>query len=389
MVPHEYAPPAVEEDGFDFMELALFFWDRRVTIGAITGAFLVWGILIALLSPVEYQASGTFLPESQSGQSLGSTLVRQYGGLLGLGEQAGGGGLSPSLYPDIIESVPFQVELMNVPITFASLDTTVTAHQYFRDLHPTPKTTYLWRYTFELPWTVWGWIRSGLAAVFSGSGGSETSSVSPGPSPVLQKINRDTVLSLNSQQKSTLSRLRSRLTVAQAGMLISLTAEFPDSRAAAEIGQAGIDILKQYVSEYRTQKALEELQFVREQMEEARKNFEAAQKRLAEFRDSNVNIATAMAQTKEQQLQSEYDLRFNIYNSLAQNLEQAKLRVQEETPVFTTVEPFQVPDGSSKPDTRLIIALYLVAGFIVSCLWVLLKRQWDQFRSFITSGGQL
>ncbi|MDZ7717087.1 MAG: hypothetical protein U5J95_12840 [Balneolaceae bacterium] len=80
-------------------------------------------------------------------------------------------------------------------------------------------------------------------------------------------------------------------------------------------------------------------------MEEARKRFEQAQQQLAEFRDSNINLATAKAQSREQELQSQYDLTFNLYNSLSQRLEQAKLDLQEETPVLTVLQPVSVPLG--------------------------------------------
>ncbi|MDZ7808047.1 MAG: hypothetical protein U5K71_13160 [Gracilimonas sp.] len=64
-----------------------------------------------------------------------------------------------------------------------------------------------------------------------------------------------------------------------------------------------------------------------------------AQIALADFRDSNQGALTNRARTQEQQLQSEYDLAFNLYNGLTQEYEQAKLRVQEETPVFKVLQP--------------------------------------------------
>ena len=52
-------------------------------------------------------------------------------------------------------------------------------------------------------------------------------------------------------------------------------------------------------------------------------------------------------------------LTFNVYNTLAQKLEQDKLRVQEQTPVYTIIEPATVPLKASAPKKMLILV-----GFI-------------------------
>lgn len=359
------------EDEIDLMEVALFFWDRRITIAKITGAFLIFGILIAMLSRVEYQASATLLPETQSPQSSASNLLRQYGGLLGVsgGGNIGGETISPSLYPDIVASLPYQVELMNEPVYFSTMDTTMTPHEYFREFYPPSAIDYIKKYTIGLPGQILNIFRGSKQETFQ--------------SQIVNKINRESVISLSGEQRSTIGKLRNSFTINQEEGLVTLTAEFPDPQAAAEIGLAGINLLKEFVREYRTQKANEELKFVREQVNEAKQRFEKAQLQLAEFRDSNVTLSTAKAQTREQELQSQYDLAFDLFNTLSQNLEQAKLRVQENTPVFTTVEPFQIPSGKSAPNTRLIILMYTFIGLFISILFVLGKKQWVNFKQHL------
>ena len=48
-------------------------------------------------------------------------------------------------------------------------------------------------------------------------------------------------------------------------------------------------------------------------------------------------------------------LTFNVYNTLAQKLEQDKLRVQEQTPVYTIIQPATVPLKASSPKKPLIL----------------------------------
>jgi uncharacterized protein involved in exopolysaccharide biosynthesis len=321
-----------------------------MVLAKVVAIFFIIGVLVVLTSRVEYQASATLLPESSS-QSSVSNLLRQYGGMFGIsaGDPGGSGGISTARYPDIISSLPYQVELMNEPLHFSTLDTTLTAHEYFRDVYPPSILDYIKKYTIGLPGQV--------LSIFT----SNEQEAIEQPSFVTE-INRDSVISLPQQQKRTLGNLQDRLTINAEAGLITVTAELPDPQAAAELGRAGIKLLKEYVREYHTQKANEELNFVRQQVEESKKRFEEVQMKRAEFLDSNVNLATAKAQTREQELQSQYDLAFNIFNTLSQNLEQAKLKVQEDTPVFTTLKPLQVPGGSSKPNTPLIMIASIMLG---------------------------
>lgn len=358
----------------DLKEIILFFWDKRFTILKFAVAFFVLGLLIVWLSRVEYQAETTLLPESQSSQNVGSNLLRQYGGMLGIEGRGNNSGnvISPSLYPDIIASAPYQVELMNVPVYFSSLDTTLTPHQYFQsENYPLSAGDYIVNYTIGLPWQIPKMFQSNKKKKMS-------------QEDIISKINPDSVISLSSPQRSTIGTLSNRLVIDQSDGIITLSVKLPDPRASAEVGQAAITLLKEYVKEYRTQKANEELQFVENQVEEAEKRFEKAQQQLADFQDSNVNIATAKAQTKEQELQSQYDLTFDIYNSLRQQLEQAKLKVQEDTPVFTTVEPFQVPTSNSEPKTELLIMAFTFLGVVIASVYIVGKRQWKNFQLYIS-----
>jgi capsule polysaccharide export protein KpsE/RkpR len=142
-----------------------------------------------------------------------------------------------------------------------------------------------------------------------------------------------------------INNLRDRVSVSlnEESGVINLTTTMPDPQASAQVARFSIGLIREYVTDYRTRKAEQDLIFARRQMESAREEFEAVQDRLAEFRDSNINLSTARAQTQEQRLQSEYDLAFNVYNTVAQQVEQAKLKVQEQTPVVSVLQPVHVP----------------------------------------------
>ncbi|MEL7834094.1 hypothetical protein [Fodinibius sp. Rm-B-1B1-1] len=330
----------------------------------ITGAFLVLGLLIALFSPKEYSTEATLMPESQSAQSGAAGLLQQYGGMLGIsgGQLSGGqeGSIPPQLYPNIVQSLPYQVELMNTKIYFSRYDTTATVHAFFNEIHSPSLFGYIGKFTIGLP--------GKIAGLFEEEQEDR---------PLPQKVDREAVLSLSKEQMETVKTLRERLSISvdQETGILTLTSEFPTPRAAAEVGQKGIQLLRKNVEEYRTEKARQNLQFVQEQVQEAKKRFEEVQSRLAEFRDSNINLATAKAQSREQELQSQYDLTFNLYNSLAQRQEQAKLDLQEETPVLSVLEPVSVPLEDNTSGLLVLIVSGMLGG-IISLGWVLLSSWW-------------
>lgn len=353
-----------EDDEIDLVELARLFWGKREKILKITGAFLLLGLLIALFSPKEYETSATLMPESQSSQSRMGSLLQQYGGLLGMSgnfDMGSEGSIPTQLYPNIVQSLPFQAELMNTPVRFKAYDTTATPHIFFTEINSPSVLGYIKKFTIGLPGQIIG--------LFSQDNEKEVSL------PV--DIDREEILLLSEKQMQTINTLRERINVVldeQSGVL-TLTATMPDPQAAAELGHAGIRLLKEYMREYRTQKATEDLEFIRRQTKEARQRFEQAQLRLAKFRDSNVSLATAKARTREQELQSEYDLAFGIYNSLNQQLEQAKITVQEQTPVFSVLQPVNVPLNDTTSGMLVLILTGMLGG-IISLGWVLIENWW-------------
>lgn len=366
----DYEYKGIYEDEIDLIELFQYLWSKRVKIAKITIAFLLLGLIIAIFSSVEYKTSATILPEAQGQGQLGG-LLQQYGGLLGVGGNSNtgkDGAISPQLYPNIVQSLPYQVELMNKPIYFSEYDTTITAHQFFSKVSSLSLFGYLKRYTIGLPGQVLG--------LFRNKSDKQQNSL-------VTNVNRDSVLLLPMKQMETIYILRDRVNVVsdnQTGLL-TFSVEMPDARAAAELGQAGLEQLKEYVREYRTQKATEDLKFVREQVSEAKKRFEEAQQALAEFRDSNVNLATAKARTREQELQSKYDLTFNMYNSLNKQLEQEKLNVQEDTPVFSVLQPIQVPLEKESPQRLLILIIFGILGVFIGLTWAVISMLWVQATS--------
>jgi uncharacterized protein involved in exopolysaccharide biosynthesis len=351
------------EDEIDLVELGKYIWSQRVLIYKVTGVALVVGLLIALLSPVEYQSSATLMPEYSSSESGGSAsdLLKRYGGLIGIsgGSYSGSNNaISVMLYPNVVSSLPVQLKLLKEKVKFTRYDTTTTVQHFFDEVYTHSVFSLAVEYSIGLPHKVKEWIFP-----------KDTSSIS-----LDSEISRE-VITITEEQLKLVEMMRERVTVSldEESGIVTVKSRMPDPYAAAAVGDKAFELLKRYLTEYRTEKLQTDLDYVEEQYEAAKQRFIKAQQELAEFRDQNINLATAKAQTELERLQSEYDLAFNIYNSLAQQREKVKLKLQEQTPLFKTLQPFTVPIQKSSPKRSLIAIASLFVGSMLAVGWSTVK----------------
>ena len=105
-------------DEIDLIEVIRHIWNGRWLIAKVTGIFIIIGLVIAITSPNQYKAEARLLPEAQDAQGGASSLLRQFGGLGGLGGfnlpggVTGADAIRPDLYPDVLKSTPFFIDLM-------------------------------------------------------------------------------------------------------------------------------------------------------------------------------------------------------------------------------------------------------------------------------------
>lgn len=73
----------------------------------------------------------------------------------------------------------------------------------------------------------------------------------------------------------------------------------------------------------------------------------------------------------EKLLMATQSLAFTIYNTLAQQVEQAKLKVQEQTPVVSVLQPVQVPVEDETSGLNIIIGVTLL-GFLSTITFLII-----------------
>lgn len=332
----------------DLVEIICKLWRNRKLIIRVTLVFVLLGILVALFSAKEYTAGSTMVPQSSEKKMGGglSGLAAMAG--INLGDVGSGEVLSPKIYPKILESVPFQKELMQTPLKFEAYEQPVTLYDYYTD-EKYQKFSLLGavaKYTVGLPGVIMKAIR----------GEKEE-----------QKVNVDAssgIQTLSEREKNCMKALKSKidLKINDKDGYIQLAVRMPEALAAAQLAEKVQVMLQHYITEFKIEKVQSNLDFVQERYDEAQRSFEQIQEERAVFQDANKNINSARAQTEAEKLDTRYNLALSVYSELAKQLEQAKIQVKETTPILTIVDPVTVPNERSKPQRVLILFLFTFLG---------------------------
>ena len=356
-VPIEYLQAMQDdEDRIDLFELIKTVWDGRWLIAKTVALFIVLGLIVALGSPEEYESQVRLMPETQQQSSLGGLggLARQFG--VNTGPQQMTEGIPPNLYPDITQSTVFLRELLDYEVSLPDNGGTITLMDYFREHQSASLSGVLSRYTIRLPFTVLGWFRSS---------GEVEITASVRELAVSEKMQR--LVRMSREEWEILRNLRDRISadVNRESGVVAISVKMQDDVIAADVADEVVVRLSKYITDYRTEKARRDVEFIEQRYEEARERFEEAQRELARFNDENRGQLTALARTEEQLLQSQYNLTFNLYNSMAERLEEARIKLQEETPVVNVLEQAAVPDRRSEPKRAQIMIIYTILGGIL------------------------
>ena len=334
-------------DELDIYEIFKTVWDEKKTVLQSIAVFTFLGLIIALLSIEEFTSNVKLLPESQAEVPLGrlGSLASQFG--LSAVPQTSGDVLSSNLYPEIIRSNAFLIELMEYNVTLENSADQLKLKDYLANHHKSP----LIKQVLMFPFSVKNWVTGDSERNISGSDlvfGDE------------DKINR--LISMPKEEWELLRDLRQRISTSidNETRVVTVSVKMQSPVIAADLADEIVLMLSDYVTQNRTEKARRDVRFIEERFDEAKIRFEKVQRELAEFNDANRGQLTAVARTEEQLLQSRYNLKFNLYNSMAERLEEARIKLQEDTPVINILDTAAIPDERSEPNR--IIILILMAG---------------------------
>lgn len=341
------------EDEVDLIELLKkIYLDKRFIIKSSIIAVLT-GILFALIQPNQYTSSTTFIPQLSTDVKSGGSSLSGLASLAGidLGGVEGSSEFPPTLYPQVIESVPFRLKLLSSSVNINNetkiLSDYILSEKSF-NLFGTIK-----KYTIGLPSLIVGIFSNGDSTI---KNLSEIYSITEDDKLLFDHLEKTLILSVNEKEGF-------------------ITMSFTDENkiVAAQVTSFAQSMLQEKIIEFKIKSSKELLDFTVKQYDQKKYAFEALQDERAIFVDKNINISSSLYQNKLNRIESELRIAQSVVQQLATQVEQAKLKVNQDTPVFTTIKPVSVPYEKSAPSRSLIVIIFLFLGFIFSAGYVLIK----------------
>ena len=349
--------PMVEENEIDIIELIQKLWAERKFIITAACIAMVVGIVIAFTTPKTYTANVVLAPESSKSAS-GS--LASAASMLGLGNLNLGGSdadaLRVTLYPDIVNSTPFIIDLMDTPVQPLKSEESMVLTEYFKTNRSS-----LMGAVISLPFKALGWVISLFKSDEELNGDA---------------INEINPFQLTKAQAKSASTLRKSLSVNvnQKTGVTTITVTMQDPKVAAIVADTLITKLKEHITKYRTSKAEDDCKYWEELCEQRQQEYYDAQKRYADYSDANRNVILQSVLNERERLQNEKSLALQLYTTVATQLQMARAKVQEAKPVFAVVEPATIPRKASSTSRSMMVIMFTFLGGVIAAAWILFGR---------------
>ena len=314
----------IKDDEIDLVDILKKIYKSRKFILIISFFFALLGVAVALLSPVKYSSETIFITQNQESNSSSLSGVASLVGI-NLGTSNFGGEIPPSMYPQVTQSPKFKRLLLNSTIDF---DDKISLKQFLIDFYKLNKE--------------------------------------------IDKINSDLFVSeLENDFFKMIDNIIS-VKVNQKDGFITLSSTLPVAEYSAILTKKAKEILQKIIINNKIESANQNLIFSQQQLEEKKLIFDEIQAKLAFFSDSNLNSVNSFVINEKNKLEAEFQIINAVVTELSKQVEQAKLQVSKDTPVFSTVKEAVIPIERTSPKRTQIVLICGFIGVIISIISVLI-----------------
>lgn len=332
--------------GPTFTKLGQDIKKHRLIMYKVLAITFVLSAIYALSLPNYYTCKVMLAPEISSSKSSSSLagLASTFGISLG-GAGNGADALTPTLYPELMNSVAFRASLFPVGVTYDG-----EKISYFDYLSHHQKA----------PW--WSMAFNGIKSMFNGQ-----------LSMVNEKVNP---FQLTDDQSAVAEVMAEKVVCDVDAMTLAITINVTDQDplVAATMADSVKTHLQEFITNYRTQKARVDLEHTRKLYKETKAKYDSARQRYASFADANQHVFLERVRSQQSNLENELQIQTRAYSNVAAQLQLAEAKVQEETPAFTTLQPASVPLKKKGPKRSRICLMALFIAFLGTSIYAIKKE---------------
>ena len=312
---------------------------------------VIFSLIFVFTIPRYYSCKVMLAPEATGNNGMNSILSS-----FGLGEaQTTDDAISPNLYPDLMESKDFIVSMFPVEITTKDGELTTTYYDYLMNHN-------------ERVWYVN--LFGKLQKLFK----------SKKPEVRVDKMEGKTfspAFILSEDQYNIANTIVNKIQCdydRKTGVVSVMVKDF-DPLVCAMIADTVSDKLQNFILDYRTKKARNDLEYSQLIYTQTKAEYEESNERYVAAVDANWDLVNETAKARLEALSNDKSLKYQTFSAAAQKLQAAKAKLQEATPVITVLQGASVPQKPAGPKRVFItLALMFVTCFVCS-VYIIVKNQ--------------
>lgn len=317
---------------------------KRILLNCCVAAAVA--LVIGFSIPKLYVASASLASE-QSDEMQGMGGLASLSSFIDL--KKGTDAIGPSLYPDVIATNDFLVDLLYVKVRT-------------KEGVPMDFQTYM-KTQMKAPW--WAWVGVGMKKVRKmlfppeqGNLRGEDGRIDP------------TNLSLDDETLIQAMRGVVSCNMDEETGVINLAVSVQDPVVATMMVDSVMVHLQDFITHYRTSKVRIDLEYYEGLEKSAKADYEKAKRAYADYCDTHQGLALQSYISEQESLENEMQMSFNTYSQMRQQVQAAQAKVQEKTPAFTVLKRASVPNLPVSPKKSLILFACLFLTFFGTVGWI-------------------
>lgn len=314
---------------------------KTLAIAFVLSCIYILGI------PRTYKTDVKLAPEMENSMSGGalSSIASSFG--FDLSSMQTTDAISPLLYPDLMEDNKFVTNLFGIHVESKDGEIKSTYYEYLKK-HQKKS---LWGYPIR-------WIKSILPKekeIGLGKGKNDPYMLSRDDDKLVESIRENITLDIDKRTG-----------------VITVEAKTQDPLICRTMADSVTARLQNFITDYRTNKARNDMEYYKKLTSEAKIAYERARQRYGSFADANTDIVLESFRAKQNDLENDMQLKYNNYTTLNTQLQAAIAKVQERTPAFTVIKGAAVPVKASGPK-RMIFVLGMMVLTAFGTIFYIIK----------------
>ncbi len=337
---------------FDFSSL-LKTWNQHKFQFVINGfTTIMCGLVIAFSIPKTYTSKVSMASESQKDSKL-SGMMGNLSSLAGINLGNSEDAISPNLYPDVVSTNKFLINLLQTPVKTHQKKAYPTYAAYLETESRTPWWTTAIKATIK-----------GIKSIFSKNKDED---------PITNKKIDPNHLTV--EQETMVKAMQGSIicSVDKETDVITIAVSDQDPEVAKQMVDVAQANLQEFIKEYRTNKARTDYHYYHSLAQQLQKKYTAIQHKYAAFADSHIDASLKSVTTIESDLENEMQNAFTAYTQMKQQASMAEAKIQERTPVFTIIDDAAVPNRPTSPKKIMLLMAFLFVGIVGTAAYYYLR----------------